>query len=100
MRSRLDVEMTRRGLSESRESAQRLIMAGRVRVNSRPANKPDLKVEQETEIAIIARGLDYESRGGSKPPLRLADFDPNLHLVRLDDHDVDGSRRRSCVGPP
>src|SRR5208283_3888123 len=52
-RSRLDVEMTRRGLAESRESAQRLIMAGRVRVNSRPAEKSDLKVDDNIEIEVI-----------------------------------------------
>jgi 23S rRNA (cytidine1920-2'-O)/16S rRNA (cytidine1409-2'-O)-methyltransferase len=66
MRSRLDVEMTRRGLAESRESAQRLIMAGHVRVNSRPAAKPDLKVAAETAIAVIRGGLEYASRGGLK----------------------------------
>ncbi|WP_422295426.1 S4 domain-containing protein, partial [Candidatus Binatus sp.] len=32
-RFRLDAEMARRGLADSREIAQRLIMAGRVRVN-------------------------------------------------------------------
>ena len=31
MHSRLDVEMARRGLAESREGARRLVMAGRVR---------------------------------------------------------------------
>jgi len=41
MSGRLDVEMARRGLAGSREAAQRLILAGRVRVNSRPAKKPN-----------------------------------------------------------
>ena len=58
--------MTRRGLAESREGAQRLIMAGRVRVNSRPAVKPDLKVDAVTDIAVIAGGHEYASRGGYK----------------------------------
>jgi 23S rRNA (cytidine1920-2'-O)/16S rRNA (cytidine1409-2'-O)-methyltransferase len=66
MRSRLDVEMTRRGLAESRESAQRLIMAGRVRVNSRPAGKPDLKVDAAVRIAIIGETHEYASRGAYK----------------------------------
>jgi 23S rRNA (cytidine1920-2'-O)/16S rRNA (cytidine1409-2'-O)-methyltransferase len=66
MRSRLDVEMARRGLAESREGAQRLIMAGRVRVNSRPASKADLKVDAETEIAVIGTSSEYASRGGYK----------------------------------
>jgi 23S rRNA (cytidine1920-2'-O)/16S rRNA (cytidine1409-2'-O)-methyltransferase len=66
MRSRLDVEMARRGLAESRESAQRLIMAGRVRVNSRPAAKPDLKVDASTEIAVVGESAEYASRGAYK----------------------------------
>ena len=41
--------MARRGLADSREIAQRLIMAGRVRVDSRPAYKADLKVDSETD---------------------------------------------------
>jgi 23S rRNA (cytidine1920-2'-O)/16S rRNA (cytidine1409-2'-O)-methyltransferase len=66
MRTRLDLEMTRRGLAESREGAQRLIMAGRVRVNSRPACKADLKVDAETEIAVVGAASEYASRGGYK----------------------------------
>jgi 23S rRNA (cytidine1920-2'-O)/16S rRNA (cytidine1409-2'-O)-methyltransferase len=66
MRERLDTEMARRGLAPSRESARRLIMAGRVRVNSRPAGKPDLRVTPETEIAVVGGTPDYASRGAYK----------------------------------
>jgi 23S rRNA (cytidine1920-2'-O)/16S rRNA (cytidine1409-2'-O)-methyltransferase len=66
MRTRLDLELTRWGLAESREGAQRLIMAGRVRVNSRPASKADLKVDADTEIAVIGAASEYASRGGYK----------------------------------
>lgn len=66
MRTRLDLEMTRRGLAESRESAQRLIMAGKVRVNSRPASKADLKVDAETVIEVVGAVSEYASRGGYK----------------------------------
>jgi 23S rRNA (cytidine1920-2'-O)/16S rRNA (cytidine1409-2'-O)-methyltransferase len=74
MRSRLDLEMTRRGLAESRESAQRLIMAGRVRVNSRPAEKSDLKVDDTIEIEVIGNSNDYASRGGYKIAAALDRF--------------------------
>jgi 23S rRNA (cytidine1920-2'-O)/16S rRNA (cytidine1409-2'-O)-methyltransferase len=74
MRSRLDVEMTRRGLSESRESAQRLIMAGRVRVNSRPAAKPDLRVDSSAEIVLVGAHPEYASRGGYKLAAALDHF--------------------------
>ena len=66
MRSRLDLEIARRGLADSRESAQRLIMAGRVRVNSRPAAKPDLKVDETAAIDVIGVASEYVSRGGYK----------------------------------
>ncbi len=66
MRSRLDIEMARRGLADSREGAQRLIMAGRVRVNSRPANKADLRVTPDTEITLVGGGPEYASRGAYK----------------------------------
>ena len=66
MRTRLDLEMTRRGLADSREAAQRLIMAGRVRVRSQPASKSDLKVDADTEIVVVGATSAYASRGGYK----------------------------------
>src|SRR5260370_3122329 len=74
MRSRLDVEMTRRGLAESRESAQRLIMAGRVRVNSRPAAKPDQRVDSAVPIELVGRVREYASRGAYKLLAALEHF--------------------------
>lgn len=66
MRSRLDVELTRRGLAPSRETAQRLILAGRVRVNSRPAAKPDTRVDSTTAIEVVGGKSEYASRGAYK----------------------------------
>ena len=58
--------MAQRGLACSRENARRLIMAGRVRVNSRPATKPDLRVEATTPIAVVGLTTEYASRGAYK----------------------------------
>src|SRR6266852_4468087 len=66
VKQRLDTEMARRGLAPSRENAQRLIMAGRVRVNSRPAAKADLRVDSTTPIAVVGRAAEYASRGAYK----------------------------------
>jgi 23S rRNA (cytidine1920-2'-O)/16S rRNA (cytidine1409-2'-O)-methyltransferase len=66
--------MARRGLADSREIAQRLIMAGRVRVNSRPAYKPDLKVDSETQIALMAGAPQFASRGAYKLIAALEHF--------------------------
>lgn len=78
MRARLDVEMTRRGLAESRESAQRLIMAGRVRVNSQPAAKPDLRVDSAADIAVVGARPEYASRGGYKLAAGLDHFELSI----------------------
>ncbi|HLI81532.1 MAG TPA: TlyA family RNA methyltransferase [Candidatus Binataceae bacterium] len=78
MRTRLDLEMTRRGLAESREGAQRLIMAGRVRVNSRPASKADLRVDAETAIAIVGATSEYASRGGYKLAAAIDHFQVDI----------------------
>ncbi len=73
MRLRLDVEMARRGLADSRQSAQRLILEGCVRVNSRPAVKPDVKVDPATDITVIS-GPEYVSRGAYKLLAALDQF--------------------------
>jgi 23S rRNA (cytidine1920-2'-O)/16S rRNA (cytidine1409-2'-O)-methyltransferase len=74
MRQRLDVEMMRRGLAESREMARRLVMEGRVRVDSQPALKPDLKVDAATDISVLPGGPEYASRGGYKLAAALERF--------------------------
>ncbi len=65
-RARLDLELARRGIAESRESAQRLIMAGRVRVNSRPALKSDQQVAPDDVVELVGRVSEYASRGAYK----------------------------------
>ncbi len=54
-----------RGLSESREKAQRAILAGQVRINSHPAKKPSDSVSPEDNIELEA-GEKFVSRGGHK----------------------------------
>ncbi|SRR5579885_1884864 len=66
MRTRLDVELARRGLAASRERAQRLILAGCVRVDSRPADKPDLRVDESSRIEVVGTREQYASRGAYK----------------------------------
>ncbi len=63
--NRLDQALVERGLCESREQAQRAIMAGRVTVNQQPARKPSDRVRLQDELAITA-GDKYVSRGGLK----------------------------------
>jgi 23S rRNA (cytidine1920-2'-O)/16S rRNA (cytidine1409-2'-O)-methyltransferase len=72
-RIRLDVLLLERGLVESRERAQRLIMAGEVLVNDQPAVKPGMLVAAEAALRIKER-LPYVSRGGLKLAAALDRF--------------------------
>jgi 23S rRNA (cytidine1920-2'-O)/16S rRNA (cytidine1409-2'-O)-methyltransferase len=65
MKTRLDRLMVERGLVESREKAQALIMAGEVRVAGQKAAKPGQMVESDCAVEVAARA-PYVSRGGFK----------------------------------
>jgi 23S rRNA (cytidine1920-2'-O)/16S rRNA (cytidine1409-2'-O)-methyltransferase len=74
---RLDVLVTRSGLAESRERAQALIMAGKVRVAGETVRRPDRSVAEGAEITVDA-DPDYASRGALKlgPALDAFGVDP------------------------
>lgn len=65
MKTRLDRLIVERGLTESREKAQALIMAGEVLVNGQKAAKPGQAVPDDSRLEILARP-PYVSRGGLK----------------------------------
>ncbi|MEO8373064.1 MAG: TlyA family RNA methyltransferase [Candidatus Solibacter sp.] len=65
MKMRLDRLMVERGLVESREKAQALIMAGEVRVDGQKASKPGHGVDAECAVELLSRP-PYVSRGGFK----------------------------------
>jgi 23S rRNA (cytidine1920-2'-O)/16S rRNA (cytidine1409-2'-O)-methyltransferase len=73
MRARLDTVLVARGLTESREKAKRLILAGSVRVNGQLAAKASDLVEETAEI-ILAVAEKYVSRGGYKLEAALEAF--------------------------
>jgi len=62
---RLDVLLTERGLAESRNQAQRLVMAGQVRVDGQVELKPATKVGVEADV-VVEQGPRFVSRGGEK----------------------------------
>lgn len=62
---RLDVLVARRELTESREQAQRLIRAGKIRVNGQMATKPGFTVMDDVELELEAPP-PFVSRGGEK----------------------------------
>ena len=65
MKIRLDRLLVDRGLAESREKAQALIMAGEVLVNGQKASKPGHSVDGDVKLEVLARP-PYVSRGGFK----------------------------------
>jgi len=70
---RLDVLMVEKGLAESRSLAQRLVMAGQVRVDGQVALKPATKVAETVEISVD-HGPKFVSRGGEKLDAALQAF--------------------------
>ena len=70
---RLDQLLVQRGLVDSRERGQRLIMAGEVLVNDRVADKPSLQIGDDA-IVRIKEPLPYVSRGGQKLAAALDRF--------------------------
>jgi 23S rRNA (cytidine1920-2'-O)/16S rRNA (cytidine1409-2'-O)-methyltransferase len=72
-RQRLDQALVERGLCESREKAQRAIMAGRVLLNRRVAAKPGDRVQAHDEI-VLTEAEKYVSRGGHKLDHALQHF--------------------------
>jgi 23S rRNA (cytidine1920-2'-O)/16S rRNA (cytidine1409-2'-O)-methyltransferase len=64
-RQRLDVLLVERGLAESREKAQRLILAGEVLVEDAPATKPGHTVPVECALRV-RQPERFVGRGGFK----------------------------------
>jgi 23S rRNA (cytidine1920-2'-O)/16S rRNA (cytidine1409-2'-O)-methyltransferase len=73
-KERLDSLLVGRGLVESREQAQRLILAGDVTVDGAVRDKPGQRIPLESVIEV-RQGLPYVSRGGLKLAAALDAFD-------------------------
>jgi 23S rRNA (cytidine1920-2'-O)/16S rRNA (cytidine1409-2'-O)-methyltransferase len=70
---RLDVLLVELSLAESRSQAQRLIMAGQVRVDGQLAIKPGASVSTQAAVQIDS-GPRFVSRGGEKLEAALTAF--------------------------
>ena len=73
-RRRLDAELVRRGLVESRRQAQEAIEAGRVLVAGAPADKPARLVGAGEPLTLQGPPPRYVSRGGRKLEAALDRF--------------------------
>jgi 23S rRNA (cytidine1920-2'-O)/16S rRNA (cytidine1409-2'-O)-methyltransferase len=70
---RLDQLVVERGLAESREKAQALILAGQVMVNGQKSSKPGHSIADDARIEVLER-MPYVSRGGFKLAAALDHF--------------------------
>jgi 23S rRNA (cytidine1920-2'-O)/16S rRNA (cytidine1409-2'-O)-methyltransferase len=75
MKTRLDQLLVARGLADSREKAQALIIAGQVLLDGQKADKPGRSVAEEAKVEVLAK-LPYVSRGG----LKLAGALDHFHI--------------------
>ena len=67
MKQRIDVAMTTRGLADSREKAQALIMAGQVYIDEKKVLKASEQVAEDANIVLRGAGENhFASRGGHK----------------------------------
>jgi 23S rRNA (cytidine1920-2'-O)/16S rRNA (cytidine1409-2'-O)-methyltransferase len=66
MKKRIDRLLVERGLAETREKAQALLMAGLVLVDGRPATKAGMAVDDALPIQLKESGSPYVGRGGLK----------------------------------
>ena len=62
---RIDLLLVKKGLAETRNKAQALIMAGEVKVDGKVVDKPGTRVATTAALEVAA-GLPYVSRGGLK----------------------------------
>jgi 23S rRNA (cytidine1920-2'-O)/16S rRNA (cytidine1409-2'-O)-methyltransferase len=73
-RKRLDLMLVERGLAESRQKAQAMILAGEVVVERQRAQKAGSLLPETAHIEVQSRLQKYASRGGLKLEGALEDF--------------------------
>jgi 23S rRNA (cytidine1920-2'-O)/16S rRNA (cytidine1409-2'-O)-methyltransferase len=64
-RRRLDVALVEEGLAETRQKAQALVLAGRVRVDGVPAPKAGQEIDADARIEVLP-GAEHVGRGALK----------------------------------
>ncbi len=73
-KERLDALLVRRGIATSREQANRLILAGHVRVNGCILDKPGKYVKADIILDLLESKPPFVSRGGEKLAAALDHF--------------------------
>lgn len=71
---RIDRLLIERGIVESRERGQAMILAGNVLVNGQKVEKAGALVPEDSDIRILGEPMPYVSRGGLKLEAALREF--------------------------
>ena len=74
VKPRLDRMLVDRGIVESRERAQALILAGQVLVNGQKVVKSGAPVPSDADVRILGERMPYVSRGGLKLEAALREY--------------------------
>lgn len=74
-RTRLDSLLVERGLVESREKAQALILAGEVLADGQKVTKAGHKISTQAQIRLLGRKTRFVGRGGEKLEGAMERFD-------------------------
>ena len=84
-KKRVDVALVERGLAQSREKAQALVMSGVVYIGENKVTKASLTVTEEDELIVRQTGTGYVSRGALKleKGLKVFNLDPT-GIVAMD----------------
>ena len=77
-KARLDAEIFKRGMAESREKAKALIMAGLVYVNGQKELKGGTSIKEDDVIEVRGNNNPFVSRGGLKLQKAAEKFNINL----------------------
>ena len=73
-KKRLDQLLLERGLTDTRQKAQSLILAGKVLVDDQPSVKPGHGISESSAIRVRGEEHPYVSRGGVKLEAALKEF--------------------------
>lgn len=77
-KKRLDVLLFEKGMAESRQKAQAIIMSGQVFVDEQRVDKAGAAVDEGARIEVRGQTLDYVSRGGLKLEKAMSTFPISL----------------------
>ena len=78
MSERLDVELVRRYLADTRSKAQGMIKGSAVSVNNKIITKPAFNVEVTDNIKVVGDTLKYVGKGGIKLEKAISEFNIDL----------------------